>query len=109
VPFILLARSDTVVSRLAAEVPELFVMDAVPEGTVSVSTDLFRLKLRERPRDRLRFIWYRLTTPSRPESWSAIPVGRHWLPLHGLLRPFRIFAKLLPALRRHHLTTRVRS
>lgn len=107
--FLQLARSDGTVSRLAAEVPKLFVSDAVAEDASSLATDLFRLRLRERPRDRLRFIWYRLTTPSRPESWSAISVGRHSLPLHSLLRPFRIFARLVPALRQHLRTTRVRS
>jgi hypothetical protein len=96
------ARGDRTVARLAAEVPGLFLADAVVgEEAGNLATDLFRLQLRERPRDRLRFVWYRLTTPSQPERWSAVPVAGHWLPLHGFLRPFRVLSKLLPALRRY--------
>jgi hypothetical protein len=80
------ARRDRTVARLAAEVPELFLADAVVgDETGNLAADLSRLQLR----DRLRFVWYRLTSPSQPERWSAVPVGGHWLPLHGFLRPSR--------------------
>jgi hypothetical protein len=102
-----LARSDRAVRTLATRVPRLFLTDAVDgDDAGNLATDLFRLQLRERPRDRLRFVWYRLTTPSRPESWSAVPIGKHWLPVHGFLRPFRIAAKLFPAVRRHVTASR---
>jgi hypothetical protein len=103
------ARSDAAVPRLAREVPALLALEAVDgDETGSFATDLFRLQLRERPRDRLRFIWYRLTTPSRPERWSAVSLGTRWLPLHGFVRPFQLASKLLPALRRHRLAARAR-
>lgn len=104
-----LARSDAAVTRLAREVPALLLLDEIDgDGAGDLATDLFRLQLRERPRDRLRFIWYRLTTPSRPESWSSVALGKRWLPVHGVVRPFQLAAKLLPALRRYRLAGRAR-
>lgn len=95
-----LARSDRAVVRLAGEVPALLTAEPVDgDSAGSIATDLFRFQLRERRLDRLRFIWYRVTTPSRPESWAAVPLGRYWLPLHGFLRPFRLMAKLPLAIR----------
>ena len=96
------ARADRAVTDLAAEVPELLATDVAGGDDVpSLATDVFRYRLRERYRDRVRFVWYRATTPSRPESWSAVAVGGRWLPIHGLLRPFRAMRKLVPALRQH--------
>jgi hypothetical protein len=105
-----IAQSDHAVSRLVNEVPRLFLTDAVDgDGAGNLATDLFRFRLRERRRDRLRFIWYRLTTPSHPESWSAVSVGNHWFALHGFIRPFRVLSKLLPAIRQYRLASRERS
>jgi hypothetical protein len=102
-----LARSDRPVAGLAAEVPQLFLTDAVDaEAGGNLATDSFRLRLRERPRDRLRFIWYRITTPSRPESWRALSIGGYALPLHGFLRPFGLAPKLISALRSYALRIR---
>lgn len=108
-PVVKLARADRAVSRLAVEVPGLLTTDPVDaEEAGDLATDLFRLRLRERGRDQLRFIWYRLTTPSKPESWSAVAVGKRWVPVHGFLRPFRVMTRLLPALRHHRVATRNR-
>jgi hypothetical protein len=104
-----LARSDGTVARLAQEVPKLLVARAgAGEDAGNLATDLFRLHLRERTRDRLRFIWYRVTTPSRPESWAAVSVGKHSFPVHGILRPFRVISKLPLALRQYLLASRGR-
>jgi hypothetical protein len=102
-----LAEADRRVTALAREVPKLFLAETVDgDQGANIATDLFRLHLRERPRDRLRFIWYRITTPSRPESWSAVPVGGHWLPLHAFYRPVRLLSKLIPALRSYFRISR---
>lgn len=94
------ARSDRTVPGLAVQVPKLFTTEARDGDDASnLPTDLFRLRLRERLRDRIRFVWYRFTTPSRPESWSAVRLGTHWLPLHGILRPLRVLPKLISAVR----------
>lgn len=104
------ARSDQAVARLAAHIPDRFLDAPTDEGGASTLTsDLFRFQLRERLRDRLHFAWYRLTTPSSPESWSGFSIGPLWLPMHAALRPFRILSKLAPAIRRHLLASRERS
>lgn len=104
-----LARADRAVFSLAAEVPTLLVNESVTGGSAAgLSTDIFRFRLRERHRDRIRFLWYRATTPSRPESWSAVAVGRRWLPLHGVLRPFRVMGRILPAFLQHRSAARRR-
>jgi hypothetical protein len=106
-PFVQRARADHPVSTLATRVPALLVADAEDaDDAGNLGTDAFRFQLRERWRDRVRFLWYRVTTPSRPESWSAVAVGKHWLPVHGFRRPFQILVKLLPALRQHRLAMR---
>jgi hypothetical protein len=105
--FLHVARSDRAVARLAARVPVLFIADPVYEdGVATLASDIFRLELRERFRDRLRFVWYRLTTPSSPESWSGITVGALPVPMHGILRPLRVLSKLIPALRRYRQVSR---
>jgi hypothetical protein len=94
-----LARSDSPVAELAAEVPILWleIPEAGEEG--SLPTDLFRLRLRERYRDRIRFVWYRMTTPSRPENWSAILLGGRAVPLHTWRRLVLLAGKMRPAIR----------
>jgi hypothetical protein len=94
------ARADRAVAHLALEVP--LILEAEPGQDADadgLATDLFRLQLRERWRDRLRFVWYRLTTPSRPESWTAITIGERSFATHGLVRPFRLLSKLFSAFR----------
>lgn len=109
-PVLAAARADRAVVELATEVPPLLAAEmATPDDVPSLATDVFRFRLRERYRDRVRFVWYRATTPSRPESWSAVSIGGRWLPVHGLVRPFRAMRKLLPALRQHRIAARRRA
>lgn len=91
-PVLSRARASGAVSRLAREVPRFLFS---PADVRNMSTDLFRFRLRERPSDRLRFVLYRLTTPSRPESWETVSIGRWQLPVHALKRPFVLAGKLL--------------
>lgn len=89
------ARADRTVVQLASEVPALLLADSVDGDTVgNLATDIFRFRLRERWRDQVRFVWYRVTTPSRPESWRALTFGDVVVPLHGILRPFRVLLKM---------------
>jgi hypothetical protein len=93
------ARADAAVVRAAGEVPRFLVEEAADPDAASLPTDLFRYELRERWRDRVRFILYRATTPSQPERWSAVTVGNLVLPVHALARPFHVLRKLGPAVR----------
>jgi len=105
-----LARSDAAVPRLAASVPALLCEESArTESVGGLSADLFRFQLRERARDRVRFMWYRMTTPSRPESWLAVPLGKHWVPVHGFVRPLRVAVKVLSTVRRSHDDARARA
>lgn len=84
------ARADAPVTYLAAQVPRLLAQKSNDAEADSLATDLFRFRLRKRRRDRLRFVLYRILTPSQPERWRAVSVGSVVLPLHGFVRPFRL-------------------
>jgi hypothetical protein len=101
-----LARSDGSVAALADAVPELWLGTPENEEAGSLPTDLFRYRLRERYRDRIRFVWYRITTPSQPESWSAFLLGGRAIPVHLFRRLTLLAGKLRPALQSHLRTTR---
>ena len=45
----------------------------------SLRHDLFHFRLRERVSDQVRFLTYRVTTPSRLEAWIAVGIGRKTL------------------------------
>jgi hypothetical protein len=103
---LLRARADATVVELARQVPSLLTSELEGEDADSLPTDIFRYKLRERRRDQVRFVLYRLTTPSRPESWSTVSIGPVLLPLHAFVRPFRLVMRLGPVLRRYLATHR---
>lgn len=60
--------------------------------------DLFHFRLGDRLPDSLRYLMYRVTTPSRPERWSTVPLGGYSIRLHSFTRPFGIVMKLIPAM-----------
>jgi hypothetical protein len=93
-------RRDHRVPAAVAGVRRILAGDPIDtEREGSLASDIFRFHLRERLRDRLRFVLYRLTTPSTPEEWTVLTVGDRVVPVHALLRPFHLLARLLPALR----------
>jgi hypothetical protein len=98
-PVLSRARRDPTVPGLATRVPPLWLEPSEGDESGSLPTDLFRLGLRERFRDRARFVLYRLTTPSQPERWSTRTIGGVMLPLHAFTRPLRLLRHLGPALR----------
>lgn len=87
------ARADTAVVRLAAQVPDFLVQEPGDAEGDSLATDLFRYQLRERLRDRARFIAYRVTTPSQPERWTTWQIGGYILPTHAFVRPWRLLGR----------------
>lgn len=95
-------RGDAQVVLLLEDVKWLLAAEeAITESAEkygSLHHDLFHFRLREGLRDQARFLFYRFTTPSRPERWVAVQVGTHAIPVHALFRPVRVMAKLVPAL-----------
>lgn len=99
-------RGDGQISALAATVTfALFDGDRNVETLHTFGTldhDLFHFRLGDRFPDSLRYLVYRVTTPSRPERWSTISLGGHPITLHSFTRPFGIVGKLIPAMWRRY-------
>jgi hypothetical protein len=95
------ARSDRRVEGLADEVWRLLCESrAHPESAEEFGSfphDLFHLRSRDRLRDQLHYLFHRLTTPSRPESWRLVTAGGRMIAIHAIVRPLQVLAKLGPA------------
>jgi hypothetical protein len=90
------ARSERDVMRLAAIVQQRFAhYDGTEPGErpLSLRRDRFRLWLQPTYRDRLRYLFYRFTTPRREDTRWIVPVGTRSMPLRTLIRPFRVIGK----------------
>lgn len=84
-------RSDRVVKSLAAQVRErLFLETNSPSGIFE--SDLFYLRARERPGDRLQYCLRRAMTPTI-EDWEFLPLPAFLSFLYYLLRPIRLVGK----------------
>jgi hypothetical protein len=68
----------------------------------TIEHDLFHFRLGDRLPDSLRYLVYRVTTPSRPEEWSTVAIGKRSISLHSFTRPFGIVGKLIPAMWRRY-------
>lgn len=104
-------RDDVQVPLLAATVSSsLFDGDRNFEGLHTFGTlehDLFHYRLGDRLPDSLRYLVYRITTPSRPEEWSTVAIGKRSISVHSFTRPFGIVGKLIPAMWRRYGRNRV--
>jgi hypothetical protein len=93
---------DPAVPKLADDAGQLLANEHyTPESasaSKSLSHDLFHYRLREGLRERVRFLLYRWTTPSRPEEWRTITVWGRVVALHRLTRPFQVIGRMFPAL-----------
>lgn len=94
-----LARRDIAVARSASSVRVILASQKTVPEVDSLASDVFRYRLRERWRDRARFILYRATTPSQAERWRSVSIGRHAIPLHAFIRPFRLIVRGASVLR----------
>lgn len=63
----------------------------------TIDHDLFQFKLADRLTDRIRYVLYRVTNPSRPERWFAISIGRRSVPVHVFTRPFGLIGRMFRA------------
>lgn len=89
------ARSRREVIQLARNVQQRLATAEDPE---TVEQDLFRIRLQPTSRDRLRYLFHRLTTPGREDTRLMLPLGRRSVPLPALVRPFRVAGKLIGGL-----------
>jgi hypothetical protein len=97
-----LIEEDLQVTGLAREASQLLSNEHLTSesalGSKSLSHDLFHYRLREGIRDRLRFLVYRSTTPSRPEEWRTVKLWGRVVPLHPLIRPLQLITRMIPAI-----------
>jgi hypothetical protein len=91
-------RAEPHVAALAAQVPGILAGPVLEAGAFSGPVDSFRYRLRERFRDRARFLMYRATTPSRPEEWRFVSIAGRQFPLHAVTRPFQLTGRALARL-----------
>jgi hypothetical protein len=68
--------------------------------------DLFHFRLGDGLQDSFRYLMYRITTPSRPEEWSTVSLGKRSISLHSFTRPFGVVSKVIPALWRRYTSSR---
>lgn len=106
-------RRDPQVTALAASVTSsLYDGHKEVQGIHTFGTldhDIFHYRLGDRLPDSLRYLLYRVTTPSRPERWSTITIRGRPVTLHSFTRPFGILAKLIPAIWRRYTPNHSRS
>lgn len=91
--------ADKRVARIAALIPNY--LENPPESDEkagSSDSDLFHFSLQDNTRDRVRFLYHRVTTPSDPDEWNVWRAGPVMIPVHSFIRPFRLLGKLGPAL-----------
>jgi hypothetical protein len=93
-------RADAAVQQLSLEVTR-YVCGGEPRRFEEPGdVDRFRWLLRERWRDRMRFLLNRMLTPSSPARWATVRIGRYYFPVHAVLRPVRLIGKLATVVRR---------
>ena len=85
------ARADPTVRALADDVSAR-LRTSQPAPLDRWPTHLFHLRVRERWRDRARYVWYVVTTPT-PADWAFVrlPAGLHFL--YYVIRPVRLAVK----------------
>lgn len=92
-------REDRATGALTAQVLEILCLDPagwdVPD---LLQRDGFRMLIRERLLDRVRFVWHRATTPSDPDQWDVTRIGPWDVPRHAFRRPFLVLTQLMVAL-----------
>jgi Uncharacterised nucleotidyltransferase len=85
------ALSDRAASLLSSEI-EGIMRAGVPYDTQKVAYFRMMLRLRERPVDRLRFLWRLAVTPG-PGEWQTVRLPRPLFPLYKVVRIARLAAR----------------
>jgi hypothetical protein len=84
--------NDAAAESLAAKVLQV-IKSGVGYDTESIGYFLLMMKLRERWRDRSRFLWRLAFTPG-PGEWKAIQLPEQLFPLYPVVRFFRLGKRL---------------
>jgi hypothetical protein len=93
-----LVYADKRVALVARQVPVLLEEPLQTDDDMgSSASDLFHLQLLDGVTDRIRYLYYRATTPSQPENWRVFRAGRYLIPGHAFIRPFQLVGRLIPA------------
>jgi hypothetical protein len=87
------ARTQPAVEAIACAIVPIIAQGAEYD-TESISYSRLMMRLRERRRDRLRFLWRLIVTPSVGE-WSAVRLPRPLFFLYRLVRVFRLAARVM--------------
>jgi hypothetical protein len=88
-------EADEMVIDLAHRVPGFMEeMAHDDDDMASLLSDVFHLQIRERVRDRLRFIAYRVATPSRPDQWRVVRIGSFLVPVHTVSRLIQLATRV---------------
>jgi hypothetical protein len=97
------ARSQRDVMLLAKSVRRGFAETdgSIPKPPGSLARDLFRLRLQPTGHAKLRYLFYRMTTPRRHDTRLMVSLGNHPVPLPSFIRPFRMAGKLILGFLRH--------
>jgi len=87
-------QKDDSIEKLANEILHIIggVSDYDPE---SISYFWLMIRVRERWRDRIKFLWRLIFTPSVGE-WSAIRLPSRLFPLYRVVRIFRLVSRFFP-------------
>ncbi len=86
-------RSDRAAGRLAGQIGQT-MLESISRGVDSPEPLGQRLRLRERPLDRMRYLQRSLLTPSARDCRS-LPLPPLLFPLYRLLRPLRLAGNAL--------------
>jgi hypothetical protein len=92
------ARKDGDVASLSKLVKDTLARGEIgqPQAQNTIQRDLFRLRLQSTFSDRMRYFFYRFTTPGRREdARHMVPLGKWSVPLSTLFRPFHVVGKVI--------------
>jgi hypothetical protein len=91
------ARADRTVLQLAADVVGSVFSEEERQGARSRAAQrMFQFRLLDRAGDRARLLTHVLSVSDESQEWRFLSIGKHDIPLHPVMRPFRAFRKVVP-------------
>lgn len=81
-------RADSQVERLAQTAMQ-WLTEESRFRFQRIRALMFHIRILERPRDKLRYL-YRILTTTNPEDWKCLSLPRGWFALYMVIRPLRM-------------------